>query len=148
MSTQEPSKQNRVGFKRNAEGTFDPYLDGSVPATVGSVEQTAPRVTIEQIEAEIEDEHYFTAGQAVGEVRAATYPDAMSKIDALDRTLICVLVLKNGMRVEGVSHSISEESVIPLELVKQNTRKKAIDKLWSMFGFELAQKLYREKQAG
>jgi hypothetical protein len=44
-----PIKQNRVGFKRNAEGTLDPYLDENIPTIVGGVEQTAPRVTIEQI---------------------------------------------------------------------------------------------------
>jgi hypothetical protein len=120
----------------------------SIPTIVGGVEQTAPRVTIEQIEAEIKHEFYFTAAEGVHGTHE--YPgssDGWSVPKSMDRTLFCVLVLKNGMRVEGVSHSISEASTMPLELVKQNTRKKAIDKLWPMFGFELAQKLHKINQA-
>lgn len=112
----------------------------SIPTIVGGVEQTAPRVTIEQIEAEIESEHYFTAADGATKTHG---PNAMG----LQRTLFCVLVLKNGIKVEGVHHgSISAANQYPREKCEQLARKKAFDKLWPMYGFELAQKLYREKQ--
>ena len=116
-------------------------------AIVGGVVQSAPRVTIEQIEAEIESEHYFTAGDGVhGDCQAAGQ-DESHYPDSLDRTIFCVLVLKNGMRVEGVNHGSVSAANYSVEYGRKDAREKAIDKLWPMFGFELAQKLYREKQA-
>lgn len=152
MSTQEPIKQNHVGFKRNADGKFEPYLAGSIPATiVGGVEQTAPRVTIEQIEAEIESEHYFTAWDGVmGELASdgvlPTVYENDTTAPCLQRTMFCVLTLNNGMRVEGVNHGSVSAANYSVEYGRKDARAKAIDKLWPMFGFEMAQKLYREKQ--
>lgn len=134
----------------------------SIPAVVGGVGQTAPRVTIEQIEAEIESEHYFTATQGINGAELAlrlaeatkpilvdpAFSQKMRPDVALDRTLFCVLVMKNGMRVEGVNHgSVSAANQYPREKCEQLAREAAIEKLWPMFGFELAQKLYRGKQA-
>jgi hypothetical protein len=152
MNNQEPTKQNRVGFKRNVEGKFEPHLDESIPATiVGGVEQTSPRVTIEQIEAEIASEHYFTAAEGcLGEaVVAGAIPGGylLDEPACLNRTLFCVLVLKNGMRVEGVNHGSVSAANYSLEYARKDARGKAINQLWPMFGFGLAQKLYREKQA-
>lgn len=126
MSTQESIKQNRVGFKRNAEGEFEPYLDESIPAIVDGVGQTAPRVTIEQIEAEIARETYSKPFDETGV--GAAVPDTPE--NRLDETLTCAIVLKSGWGVYG------------------NGRAAAIEQLHKLSGFELAQKLYREKQAG
>jgi hypothetical protein len=151
MNNTAPIKQNRVGFKRNAEGKFEPHLDESIPVTiVGGVEQTAPRVTIEQIEAEIEYEYYFTG--ADGMFGAAMQLNGTALTPQSDhvmyRTLFCVLVLKNGMRVEGVNHgSVSAANQYPREKCEQLAREAAIEKLWPMFGFELAQKLHKINQA-
>lgn len=126
MSAQEPIKQNRVGFKRNVEGKFEPYLDESIPAIVGGVEQTAPQVTVEQIEAEIAREAYSKPFDETGV--GAAVPDTPE--NRLDETLTCAIVLKNGWGVYG------------------NGRAAVIEQLKKLFGFELAQKLYRENQAG
>jgi hypothetical protein len=136
--------------------------EGNVPmnqeptqAIVGGVGQTAPRVTIEQIEAEISSEHYFSAMDGVvgywclGSDNPLHATPASSEDRAvMDRTLFCVLVLKNGMRVEGVNHGSVSAANYSAEYARKDARSKAIDKLWPMFGFELAQKLHREKQAG
>lgn len=130
-------------------------------AIIGGVVQSAPRVTIEQIEAEIESEHYFTATQGINGAELAlrlakatkpilvdpAFSQNMRPDVALDRTLFCVLVLKNGMRVEGVNHGSVSAANYSVEYARKDAREKAINQLWSMFGFELAQKLYREKQA-
>lgn len=118
---------------------------------VGGVEQTAPRVTIEQIEAEIESEHCFTAWDGVlGELASdGVVPNMYEKHttpQCLQRTLFCVLVLKNGMRVEGVNHGSVSAANYSVEYARKDAREKAINQLWPMFGFELAQGLYREKQ--
>ena len=126
-------------------------------AIVGGVVQTAPRVTIEQIEAEIESEHYFTATQGINGAELAlrlaeatkpilvdpAFSQNMRPDVALDRTLFCVLVLKNGMRVEGVNHGSVSAANYSVEYGRKDAREKAIDKLWPMFGFELAQKLHK-----
>lgn len=110
---------------------------------------TAPKVTIEQIEAEIASEHYFTAmGGVIASLPKGRTDDDLNAVpECLNRTLFCVLVLKNGMRVEGVNHgSVSAANQYPREKCEQLAREAAIEKLWPMFGFELAQKLYRESQ--
>ena len=93
---------------------------------VGGVVQSAPRVTIEQIEAEIESETYSKPFDANGVGAAA--PDTPE--NRLNETLTCAIVLKNGWGVYG------------------NGRAAVIEQLYKLFSFELAQKLYREKQTG
>lgn len=118
-----------------------------IQVIVGGVGQSAPRVTIEQIEAEIESEHYFTAAQGEQQTQEDAYEGCSAVLNVLKRTLFCVLVLKNGMRVGGVNHGSVSAANYSVEYARKDAREKAIDKLWPMFGFELAQKLYREKQA-
>lgn len=132
------------------EGKLDVVTeDVTAQAIVGDVVQSAPRVTIEQIEAEIASEHYFTAKQGLIGSMDDAYEAVGTALDTLDRTMFCVLYLKNGMRVDGVNHgSVSAANQYPREKCEQLAREAAIEKLWPMFGFELAQKLHREKQAG
>ncbi len=77
---------------------------------------TAPRVTIDHIEAAIESEDYHQ----------------------LTSTLtVCVLTLKCGYTVTGESACVSPEN-FDAELGKKIARSKAIDACWPLFGFHLA----------
>lgn len=93
---------------------------------------TAPRVTPTDIEAEIVDEVYFTAADAIGhsEVRC----------QALHLLTFCVLVLKNGFTVTGESACASPEN-FNAEIGRKIAREKAIDKLWPLLGFRLRDEL-------
>jgi hypothetical protein len=60
------------------------------------------------------------------------------------RTTECQLTLYNGFTVEGSSACVSAENynqIIGERIAHQN----AFDKLWQLFGFLLAEKLYQER---
>lgn len=101
---------------------------------------TAPRVTPADIEANIASEHYFTAGQAVGEVRSPDMPTAAATCQALDLLTFCVLVLRNGFTVTGESACASPEN-FDAELGRKIARQNAVAKVWPLMGYELRSKL-------
>lgn len=82
-------------------------------------ELTAPRVTIEDIEKKIVQEEYFFQG---------TYT-------------ICVLVLENGFKVSGSMGCISQENY-DIEIGKKYSRQKAVNEIWKLEGYLLAQRLF------
>lgn len=104
---------------------------------------TAPRVTTAELEANIVSEHYFTAGEAIGEVRSSDYHDAILKCQALDLLTFCVLVLKNGFTVTGESACASPEN-FDAELGRKISRQNAIAKVWPLMGYELKCRLHAE----
>lgn len=101
---------------------------------------TAPRVTKEDIEAEITHEHYFTAEQG------ARHPDAQNPRDhgdvtaSLGRLTFCVLKLKNGFTVTGESACVSAEN-FDAQIGRDIARANAVEKMWLLLGFRLADKL-------
>ena len=116
---------------------------------------TAPRITPEDIEANIASEHYFTAASAVAgyhpalrkliqEASAsalAQWDSERAKVDAavpqsLRMLTFCVLVLKNGFPVTGESACASPENFYA-EIARQN----AVNKIWPLMGYELKSKL-------
>jgi len=103
---------------------------------------TAPRVTPADLESNIESEHYFTAGQAVGEVRSHDMQTAVSTCQALDLLTFCVLVLKNGFTVTGESACASPEN-FDAELARKIARQKAIAKVWLLMSYELKCRLHK-----
>lgn len=100
----------------------------------------APRITPADIEANIASEHYFTAGQAIGEVRTETYPEGRALCDALDTLTFCVLVLRNGFTVTGESACASPEN-FNAEIGRRIARENAVSKIWPLMGYELRSKL-------
>ncbi|QYW01946.1 hypothetical protein CPT_Piffle_092 [Stenotrophomonas phage Piffle] len=81
---------------------------------------TAPRVTIEQVEAAIREETY------------TVLPDG--------RTTICQLTLDNGFTVDGHSACVSKENFNP-EIGNKFAREEAVKKVWAYLGFRLADRL-------
>ncbi|QEG08958.1 hypothetical protein [Aeromonas phage 4_4512] len=105
---------------------------------------TAPRVTPEDLKANIVGEYYFTAEQAV----AATVQqqDELTRLTGWNGELklltFCVLVLKNGFTVTGESACASPEN-FDAELGRKIARQNAINKVWPLMGYELKCRLHK-----
>lgn len=103
---------------------------------------TAPRVTIDDIEANIASEHYFTAQDGV--LGAYKNNDDV-RIEALGLLTFCVLVLRNGFTVTGESACVSPEN-FDAEIGREIARQNAVNKIWPLMGYALKQKLYEAAQ--
>ena len=123
---------------------------------------TAPRVTPEDIEANIVSEHYFTAKDAIAGYHPAiqvlldglrkfapgvlnTWDSARAKIEgkipqSLAVMTFCVLVLRNGFTVTGESACASPEN-FDAELGRKNARQNAINKVRPLMGYALKERL-------
>ena len=99
---------------------------------------TAPRITPADLAANIASEHYFTAGEALNELRG-------SSPASLDLLTFCVLVLKNGFTVTGESACASPENFDP-EIGRRIARDNAIQKVWPLMGYELRSRLHEREQ--
>lgn len=111
----------------------------------------APKVTPADLEAEISSEHYFTARQGVlGELASDGVLPTPYEIQHLPQSLslltFCVLVLRNGFTMVGKSACVSPEN-FDAEIGKRIARENAIEQLWPLLGFRLADKLHAVKHA-
>ena len=101
---------------------------------------TAPRVTPQDIQEVIAEEHYFTAENGV--IGATIDPDVIvAKAQPLRLLTFCVLVLRNGFTVTGESACASPEN-FDAELGRKIARQNAVAKIWPLLGFSLKQKLH------
>lgn len=89
---------------------------------------TAPRITPDDVKANIASEHYFTAAQALRLGGTEPHP--------LDLLTFCVLVLKNGFTVTGESACASPEN-FDAEIGRRIARDNAVAKIWPLMGYEL-----------
>lgn len=94
---------------------------------------TGPRVTPDDIEANISGEFCFTVGNAA---RALNCPVC----DAVDMLTICVLTMRNGFTVTGESACASPEN-FDADLGRKIARKNAVDKVWPLMGYALKDRL-------
>lgn len=92
---------------------------------------TAPRVTPEDIAANIAGEYFFTGDQATKD---------SPQIGTLSLLTFCVLVLKNGFTVTGESACASPEN-FDAELGRKIARQNAVQKIWPLMGYELKERL-------
>lgn len=100
----------------------------------------APRVTPEDIAAEIAAEFYFTAADGVlGQSEMGTRPAAWTN---LDQVTICVLVLRNGTKVLGVNYGAIDPAQHDAAMGREEARKMAVEKVWELLGFRLRDKLH------
>ncbi len=105
----------------------------------------APRITPEDIEANISSEHYFTALDGVdGYYRGGPEAQAVMNAPALSLLTFCVLVLRNGFTVTGESACASPEN-FDAELGRDIARKNAVQKIWPLLGYELRSYLHAMK---
>lgn len=115
--------------------------DQSIEAEIQAKGLTAPRVTPRDIEANIEGEFYFTAGEGC----ESASDDAASQWvgipeECLDLLTFCVIVLRNGFTVTGESACASPEN-FDAELGRKIARQNAINKVWPLMDYELRSKL-------
>ncbi len=128
---------------------------------------TAPRVTLEDIEENIDTECFFVAADAhrfewltrddqiardaqrsvLASMATRSYSGACIDIDAnnpipkpLKLLTFCVLVLRNGFTVTGESACASAEN-FDAELGRKIARQQAVEKIWPLMGYELRSKL-------
>ena len=115
---------------------------------------TAPRVTPDDVEANIAAEFYFTATDGVNgaATRNGGYVEPYCirhEDDAAEPTLsrltICVILLQNGFTVTGESACASPEN-FDAELGRKIARQNAVAKIWPLMGYALRERLYREER--
>jgi Phage protein (N4 Gp49/phage Sf6 gene 66) family len=97
----------------------------------------APRVTPDDINANIVSEHYFTAmdGAEAGYLNIMEHgSDPLPK--SLNLLTFCVLVLRNGFTVAGESACASPEN-FDAEVGRKIARQNAVQKIWPLMGYEL-----------
>lgn len=102
---------------------------------------TAPRITPDDIEANIVSEHYFTAMDGVvGHAGCPSIVAGTPVQSPLDLLTFCVLVLSNGFTVTGESACASPEN-FNAEIGNKIARTNAINKVWPLMGYALRNKL-------
>ena len=110
---------------------------------------TAPRVTMDGIEANIASEHYFTGFDSACNGNEFTkYQgdwEVQRSIQSLKLLTFCVLVLRNGYTVTGESACASPEN-FDAELGRKIARQNAVNKIWPLMGYELKQRLFEGKE--
>ena len=118
--------------------------DQAVEQEIQAKGLTAPRVTPSDIEAEITGEFFFTAADGYS---AAPCHDPSGQPGAvlpppqpLGLLTFCVLVLRNGFTVTGESACASPEN-FDAELGRKIARQNAVQKMWSLMGYALKEKL-------
>lgn len=98
-------------------------------------------VTKTSIQDKIRSVYYLNAGQALS---------MMDKIDETDKAnlslvTICIIILENGFKVEGVSACV-DPSNFDANIGKEEAYKNAFDKIWEIEGYLLKQKMFEENQ--
>ena len=121
--------------------------DAGIEQEIQAKGLTAPRVTPEDIEANISSEHYFTARDGrLGALTNGTYVGRERPVKdnadlaPLDLLTFCVLVLRNGFTVTGESACASPEN-FDAEVGRKIARQNAVQKIWPLMGYELRTKI-------
>lgn len=104
----------------------------------------APRVTLEDIEAQIAYEYYFRGNQCAFTPVCGPAMEEISQADItpLSCLTLCILHLRNGFTVVGHSACVSIENFNEA-IGRQVARKHAIEQLWPLLGYQLKERLYQ-----
>lgn len=110
------------------------------------INSLAPRITSDHIDSVIVSIYYFTAEQGVRQAYKDN-DDVMTEQAALSLPLMtfCVLVLKNGYTVVGQSACASPEN-FNAEFGRKIALENAKEKIWSLEGYLLKNKLWAQKE--
>lgn len=129
--------------------------DQAIEQEIQAKGKTAPRITPDDIEANIASEHYFTGEDGVlgayknnNDVRVELYRgdwEVPRSIQAVGLLTFCVLVLRNGFTVTGESACASPEN-FDAEIGRKIARANAVQKIWPLMGYELRSKLANRMQ--
>lgn len=119
--------------------------DKDIEQEIQAKGKTAPRITPDDIEANIVDELYFTALDGYAGTQPNTSEDyRYGRINSGTFGLLtfCVLVLRNGFTVTGESACASPEN-FDAEIGRKVARANAVQKVWPLMGYELRTELSR-----
>ena len=114
--------------------------DNQIEQEIQAKGKTAARVTPADIEANIANEHYFTAADGARMSPHGNHPIHNLSAGSLGLLTFCVLVLKNGFTVTGESACASPEN-FDAELGRKIARQNAVSRIWPLMGYELRTKL-------
>lgn len=103
---------------------------------------TAPRVTETDVENFIKSEWYINGGDA--QSHDIQFQPPVPDTHPLRLLTICVLVLQNGFTVTGESACVSPENYDE-EIGRRIARGKAVEKIWPLLGFLLADQLAKSQ---
>jgi hypothetical protein len=123
-------------------GTSPDMSDNGVEALIQAKGKTAPRVTPDDIEANIASVHYFTALNGVRGVPGSNCYETAAEVP-LSLLTFCVLVLQNGFIVVGESACASPEN-FDAEIGRSIARANAVAKMWPLMGYELKCRLHNQ----
>lgn len=101
---------------------------------------TAPRITPDELQANIVSEHYFTAADGARMSPHGNHPVHNLDTVSLGLLTFCVLVLRNGFTVTGESACASPEN-FDAEIGRKIARQNAEQKIWPLMGYHLKQQL-------
>lgn len=126
--------------------------DNAIEREIQAKGLTAPRITLDDIEANIASEHYFTAAEGCLGAYAANndrHPAGTvhGPLDAAALPLLtfCVLVLRNGFTVTGEAACVSPEN-FDAEIGRKVARHNAVEKIWPLMGYALKERLNNQAQ--
>lgn len=120
-------------------------VDTSIEAEIQAKGLTAPRITPDDVQANIVSEHYFTAEEGmIGKYAnrlakdgVGTYPgDLPKQPKSLGLLTFCVLTLENDFTVTGESACASPEN-FNADIGRRIARENAVAKIWPLMGYEL-----------
>jgi hypothetical protein len=119
----------------------------SIEAEILAKGLTAPRITIEDIEDNIDTEVYFTAQHGVEGALSSLQLHSRHPVGLqagnLSLLTLCVLVLRNGFMATGESACASPEN-FDAEMGRKLARANAVRKIWPLMGYELRSALQSE----
>ena len=101
---------------------------------------TAPRISPDDVEANIRHTYFFTAEEGAQGALAKTDPELGAEFPSISMLTFCVLVLRNGFTVTGESACASPEN-FDAELGRKIARQKAVEKIWPLMGYALKERL-------
>lgn len=121
--------------------------DAQIEQEIQAKGLTAPRITPADIQANISGECYFTAaqgwnGEAASDERTAGL--VCPTDHPLQLLTFCVLTLQNGFTVTGESACASPEN-FDAEIGRKIARENAVQKIWPLMGYELKQRLHKQR---
>ena len=99
-------------------------------------------VTKASIEAKIRGVYFINAGAAI---KASNDSYTQRDLEELNLVTICIIILENGFKVEGVSACVDPANFDAI-IGKEEAYKNAFDKIWEIEGYLLKQKMFEENQ--
>ena len=110
----------------------------------------APRITLNDIESNIDAEVYFTAQHGIDGAMAkmelhSHHPGDGAQLGHLGLLTFCVIVLRNGFTITGESACVSPEN-FDADIGRKIARQNAVAKIWPLMGYNLRQQLHENSK--